>query len=70
MDKKEEGRQKFEARPKRERRSIGLLTWAIVPTFLGLMALTNGSIGWAVGLFALAAVLAVPGLVGFVLSGD
>lgn len=64
----EQGRQRFEARPARERRSASLLLAAAVAAFFGLMSIGGEGIGWTVGLFALAGVLAVPGLVGLVLS--
>lgn len=66
----EQGRQRFEGRPQRQRRISGLLVWAVIPAFLGLMALTNGAIGWAVALGAVAAVLALPGLIGWVTSDE
>lgn len=66
----EQGRQRYEARPAGERRWRGLLTAAIVPAFLAVMAVTNGSIGWAVALGAVTAVLVLPGLIGWVTSGE
>lgn len=64
-----ESRKTYEAWPPGSR-VANLLALAVIPAFLGIMAMANDATGWGIGLFAVAAVLALPGLIGFVLSDN